>query len=66
MKVVNIKIQYCFIVSCPILYLYGVEQPRIGRPKYESVGDDEEPGYWNDSRLVGEDGVFVLLLAVDE
>lgn len=39
----------------------------MGRPKYdESVGDDEEPGYWNDGRLVGEDGVFVLLLAVDE
>lgn len=48
-------------------YLYGVEQPRIGRPKYdESVGDDEEAGYWKDGRLVGEDGVFVLLLAVDE
>jgi len=48
-------------------YLYGVEQPRMGRPKYDSLGDDEEPGYWNDGRLVGEDGVlFVLLLAADE
>jgi len=56
----------CFLILQFFNYLYGVEQPRIGRPKYESVGEDEEPGYWNDGRLVGEDGVFVLLLAVDE